>query len=92
MSTTQHALVLAGNIRMPAIGFGTFLVPPESAASAVKDAIAAGYRHIDTADPRHAFERTQDLLAAVPARFRATISSWVRLAPAAKNSLIRASR
>lgn len=50
MSTTQHALVLAGNIRMPAIGFGTFLVPPESAASAVKDAIAAGYRHIDTAE------------------------------------------
>lgn len=34
---------------MPVIGLGTFLAPDDEVADAVYAAIAAGYRHIDTA-------------------------------------------
>jgi 2,5-diketo-D-gluconate reductase A len=35
---------------IPQLGFGTFQIPPEATAQAVRDALAAGYRHIDTAE------------------------------------------
>lgn len=38
-----------GERRIPSVGFGTYLIGQEDAARAVSDAIAAGYRHIDTA-------------------------------------------
>lgn len=38
-----------GDSQIPSVGFGTYLIPPEDAARAVSDAIAVGYRHIDTA-------------------------------------------
>ena len=42
--------LLNGNL-MPAVGFGTFRIENnDDAAAAVKSAIQAGYRHIDTAD------------------------------------------
>lgn len=34
---------------IPIAGFGTYLIPAEKAATLVYDALAAGYRHIDTA-------------------------------------------
>jgi diketogulonate reductase-like aldo/keto reductase len=34
---------------MPAVGLGVFQAPPEQTTSAVEAALAAGYRHIDTA-------------------------------------------
>jgi Aldo/keto reductase family len=34
---------------MPAIGLGVFQTPPEETTAAVEAAVAAGYRHIDTA-------------------------------------------
>lgn len=34
---------------IPQLGFGTYQIPPESTAEAVGRALAAGYRHIDTA-------------------------------------------
>jgi len=34
---------------IPQLGFGVFKVPPEETAAAVRDALAVGYRHIDTA-------------------------------------------
>jgi 2,5-diketo-D-gluconate reductase A len=37
-------------LTMPTVGFGTFLIPDEQAASAVETAIGLGYRHIDTAE------------------------------------------
>lgn len=41
---------LNDNVRIPAIGFGTFLIPADgSTYQAVRDALSAGYRHIDTA-------------------------------------------
>jgi 2,5-diketo-D-gluconate reductase A len=35
--------------RIPQVGFGVFQVPPDETQCAVEDALAAGYRHIDTA-------------------------------------------
>jgi 2,5-diketo-D-gluconate reductase A len=34
---------------IPVLGFGVFLIPPEATAAACARALAAGYRHIDTA-------------------------------------------
>jgi 2,5-diketo-D-gluconate reductase A len=34
---------------IPQVGFGVFQVPPDETQRAVEDALAAGYRHIDTA-------------------------------------------
>ena len=47
--TNEHHTMRIGGTRIPAIGFGTYLIGKEDAARAVSDAIAAGYRHIDTA-------------------------------------------
>jgi 2,5-diketo-D-gluconate reductase A len=35
---------------MPAVGFGTYLIPNEEASVAVSRALRAGYRHVDTAE------------------------------------------
>ena len=41
---------LNDGVEIPAIGFGTFLIPPDgSAYKAVREALEVGYRHIDTA-------------------------------------------
>lgn len=42
-------LLLNSGTEIPAIGFGTFQIPPESTAVAVTEALEIGYRHIDTA-------------------------------------------
>jgi 2,5-diketo-D-gluconate reductase A len=34
---------------IPALGLGVFQTPPEQTRAAVETALAAGYRHIDTA-------------------------------------------
>ena len=43
------SLKLSNGIEIPQIGFGTFKIPDDTAAEAVKTALEAGYRHIDTA-------------------------------------------
>lgn len=40
---------LSDGIEVPQVGFGVFQVPPDDTQRAVEDALAAGYRHIDTA-------------------------------------------
>lgn len=42
-------ITLANDVAMPLLGFGVYQVAPEETARVVKDALAAGYRHIDTA-------------------------------------------
>ncbi len=42
-------IALRGGARVPQLGFGVFKVPPGDTAEAVGRALAAGYRHIDTA-------------------------------------------
>jgi 2,5-diketo-D-gluconate reductase A len=43
------AVDLPGGVRMPMIGFGTWLVRGKAGREALRAALAAGYRHIDTA-------------------------------------------
>ena len=46
---TSETYTLANGITIPKLGYGTWLTPDEEAPAAVKAAIEAGYRHIDTA-------------------------------------------
>lgn len=46
---TTETYTLANGITIPKLGYGTWLTPDEEAPAAVKAAIEAGYRHIDTA-------------------------------------------
>lgn len=56
----QPALRLNNGVHIPQLGFGVFKVPPDQTAQTVSRALAAGYRHIDTAaayDNEHAVGR-----------------------------------
>ncbi|MFV0525020.1 MAG: aldo/keto reductase [Acidimicrobiales bacterium] len=45
----RPTLTLNNGVELPAIGFGVFQTPPDETVVAVEAALAAGYRHIDTA-------------------------------------------
>jgi 2,5-diketo-D-gluconate reductase A len=45
----MQTVTLNNGVEMPVLGFGVFQIPPEETEQAVADALAAGYRHIDTA-------------------------------------------
>jgi diketogulonate reductase-like aldo/keto reductase len=42
-------VALRDGVEIPQLGFGVFQVPPEDTQQTVEEALAAGYRHIDTA-------------------------------------------
>jgi 2,5-diketo-D-gluconate reductase A len=44
-----QTVTLNNGVQMPILGFGVYQIPPEQTEQAVSDALAAGYRHIDTA-------------------------------------------
>ncbi|MCU1517488.1 MAG: aldo/keto reductase [Pseudarthrobacter sp.] len=46
---TSPGTTLNNGVTIPQLGFGVFQVPPEDTQRIVEDALAAGYRHIDTA-------------------------------------------
>ena len=48
-ATTTPSLELNNGVTMPALGLGVFQTPPDETRDAVRAALAAGYRHIDTA-------------------------------------------
>jgi 2,5-diketo-D-gluconate reductase A len=43
------SLTLHDGVEIPQLGFGVFQVPPDETQGVVEEALAAGYRHIDTA-------------------------------------------
>jgi diketogulonate reductase-like aldo/keto reductase len=45
----MEPLTLNNGVEMPALGLGVFQTPPEETRDAVRAALGAGYRHIDTA-------------------------------------------
>ena len=45
----METIVLDNGVEIPALGFGVFQTPPDETRAAVTAALAAGYRHIDTA-------------------------------------------
>lgn len=49
MTSTSPVITLNNGVRMPALGLGVCLSPPEESAGAVEAALAEGYRLIDTA-------------------------------------------
>jgi diketogulonate reductase-like aldo/keto reductase len=48
-ATSIPTLTLHDGVTIPQLGFGVFQVPPAETQSAVEEALAVGYRHIDTA-------------------------------------------
>src|SRR3954451_16552129 len=45
----MQTVTLNNGVQMPILGFGVFQIPAEQTERAVADALAAGYRHLDTA-------------------------------------------
>ena len=45
----KEQYTLSNGVQIPKLGLGTWLIPNEEAAAAVRSAIEIGYRHIDTA-------------------------------------------
>lgn len=43
------ALALNDGVKIPQLGFGVFQIPPAETQAAVEEALAVGYRHVDTA-------------------------------------------
>jgi len=48
-ATTIPTVTLSSGVEMPVLGFGVFQIPPEQTEQVVADALAAGYRSLDTA-------------------------------------------
>ena len=49
MPWTTPTVPLGNGVRMPVVGFGVYQIPDGDTERAVTDALAAGYRHLDTA-------------------------------------------
>lgn len=49
ISTPVPSVTLNNGVLMPIIGFGVFQIPAEQTQEVVEQALAAGYRHLDTA-------------------------------------------
>ena len=45
----NETYTLSNGLAIPKVGLGTWLIPDNEVASAVRSAIEHGYRHIDTA-------------------------------------------
>ena len=45
----DESYTLPNNLSIPKLGLGTWFIPDESAAEAVREAVSLGYRHFDTA-------------------------------------------
>jgi 2,5-diketo-D-gluconate reductase A len=48
-ATAVPELTLHDGVEMPQLGFGVFQIPPEETQERVEEALATGYRHVDTA-------------------------------------------
>ena len=59
---TMELIQLSNGIKMPALGYGVFLVPPQEAERCVSDALETGYRLIDTAQ---AYQNEEGVGAAI---------------------------
>jgi 2,5-diketo-D-gluconate reductase A len=80
----MNSVTLNNGVEMPILGFGVYQIPPEETQAAVEAALAAGYRHLDTAA---AYGNEEELGAAVKASGIAreelfiTTKLWVQHAP-----------
>lgn len=49
MNKLTDCFELSNGVKVPCLGFGTYLTPAEDTAASVSEALKVGYRHIDTA-------------------------------------------
>jgi diketogulonate reductase-like aldo/keto reductase len=84
----QH-VTLNNGVEMPLLGFGVFQIPPEQTERAVCDALAAGYRLLDTAA---AYQNEEQVGRAIKKcgipreELFVTTKLWVQKAPAQENT------
>ena len=45
----EESYTLSNGVQIPQLGLGTWFIPDDQAAEAVRQAVSIGYRHIDTA-------------------------------------------
>ncbi len=64
MNHIQDRIPLANGTAIPCVGFGTWKTPASQAAASVAAALAAGYRHIDTATAYHNEQAVGEAVAA----------------------------
>jgi 2,5-diketo-D-gluconate reductase A len=50
VSDQSRQVTLNNGVQLPILGFGVFQIPPDQTEQAVTDALATGYRHLDTAE------------------------------------------
>ncbi|MFD0148144.1 aldo/keto reductase [Streptomyces sp. NPDC055721] len=84
----QH-VTLNNGVRMPLLGFGVYQIPPEQTEQAVTDALAAGYRLLDTAAAygnEEAVGRAVENSGIPREELFVTTKLWVQDAPAEDNT------
>lgn len=85
----MQTVTLNNGVQMPILGFGVFQIPAEETEQAVTDALAAGYRLLDTAA---AYENEEAVGRAIKAsgipreELFVTTKLWVQDAPAEQNT------
>ncbi|MFI8345293.1 aldo/keto reductase [Streptomyces sp. NPDC085639] len=85
----MQTVTLNNRIRMPILGFGVYQIPPDRTEQAVADALAAGYRLLDTAAAYGNEEAVGRAIhaAGIPrGELFVTTKLWVQDAPAQDNT------
>src|SRR5829696_7916733 len=82
-------VTLNNGVEMPILGFGVYQIPPEDTDRAVTEALAVGYRHLDTAAAYQNEEAVGRAIAAsgIPREdLFVTTKLWIQDAPAEDNT------
>lgn len=86
----MRSITLNNGVTMPILGFGVYQIPPEQTEEAVAEALAAGYRLLDTAAAYGNEEAVGRAIrsSGVPREeLFVTTKLWVQDAPAQDNTL-----
>ncbi|MYW00253.1 aldo/keto reductase [Streptomyces sp. SID3343] len=85
----MHTVTLNNGVDMPILGFGVYQIPPEQTERAVSEALAAGYRLLDTAAAygnEEAVGRAVENSGIAREELFVTTKLWVQDAPAQANT------
>ncbi|MFJ1735238.1 aldo/keto reductase [Streptomyces sp. NPDC088254] len=85
----MRSVTLGDGVEMPILGFGVYQIPPERTEQAVTDALAAGYRSIDTAaayQNEEAVGRAVRRSGVPREELFVTTKLWIQDAPAEENA------
>ncbi|MFF3849128.1 aldo/keto reductase [Streptomyces sp. NPDC002328] len=85
----MQTVTLTDGVEMPILGFGVYQIPPERTEQAVTDALAAGYRSLDTAAAYQNEEAVGRAIrrSGIPREeLFVTTKLWIQDAPAGENA------